>query len=144
MQWRYHHNRPSTVLARIDFLGILNFQQNKTNFRQSYWFLKSEKPNYRGTRKFSYKRVPQKFSKIFRTNATMYKQPWGLFWTFNQIKMVDNSLLVIFFFTFHYFFSPLNNFDSYSKILFDRWFASDGDWQVSSKTVWRSFGWRML
>ncbi len=80
-----HQNRPSTVLATINFLGILNFFINKTNYRESYRFLKSEKPNNRGTRKFSYKRVPQKFSKIFKTNATIYKQPWGWFWTLNKI-----------------------------------------------------------
>ena len=38
----------------------------------------------------------------------MYKQPWGSLWTLNKLKMAYNSLLLIFFFMFHYLFSPLS------------------------------------
>jgi len=79
LQWRYYHNRLSTVLARIDFLGILNFQQIKTNFRQSYRFLESEKPNYREIEIIPKKentqnknRIPKKISEVLGSDETMH------------------------------------------------------------------------
>ena len=91
----YHHNRPSTVISRINSLRILNFSKIKQTSDSPTYFLSLKSQITEAPENFPTKEYLKIFQKYLERMQLCINNRGDYFEHLKIIKMVCNSLLII-------------------------------------------------